>query len=196
MAWSFSVRATLPMRPVPTRPERTAAAPGSSARWPSSCAASAKPHVYTAYWDGVPGELPADHVHGPLFPDLDDGIVQFTEALRRHVAPGARLGVDEQTHPMVRALDHYEWTDASSVLGAAKIIKTPDEVSAIRAAQRLTKVAMESAARRTAPRPTPDGPQRHLPPPALRAGRHRQRHRSHLAGHGADQGGGPVDDPR
>ena len=104
-----------------------------------------EPHVYTAYWDGVPGELPADHVHGPLFPDLDDGIVQFTEALRRHVAPGARLGVDEQTHPMLRALDHYEWTDASSVLGAAKIIKTPDEVSAIRAAQRLTEVAMESA---------------------------------------------------
>jgi Xaa-Pro aminopeptidase len=102
------------------------------------------PHLYTAYWDGVPSELPADHVHGPLFPDLEDGITQFAEALHRHVAPGARLGVDEQTHPMLRALDQYEWTDASSVLGAAKIIKTPDEISAIRAAQRLTELAMES----------------------------------------------------
>ena len=83
-------------------------------------------------------------MHGPLFPDLDDGIAEFAAALRRHVAPGARLGVDEQTHPMLRALDDYEWTDASSVLGAAKILKTPDEISAIRAAQRLTELAMES----------------------------------------------------
>jgi len=103
------------------------------------------PHLYTAFWDGVPAELPADHVHGPLFPDLDDGITEFVEALKGHFSPGARLGVDEQTHPMLRALEGYEWTDASSVLGAAKILKTPDEVSAIREAQRITEQAMESA---------------------------------------------------
>jgi Xaa-Pro aminopeptidase len=103
-----------------------------------------QPHLYTAYWDGVPAELPADHLHGPLFPDLDDGITQFAEALHRHVGLGALIGVDEQTHPMLRALDDYEWTDASNVLGAAKIIKTPDEISAIRASQRLTELAMES----------------------------------------------------
>ena len=103
-----------------------------------------QPHLYTAYWDGVPAELPADHLHGPLFPDLDDGITQFAEALHRHVGLGALIGVDEQTHPMLRALDGYEWTDASNVLGAAKIIKTPDEISAIRASQRLTELAMES----------------------------------------------------
>jgi Xaa-Pro aminopeptidase len=84
-------------------------------------------------------------VHRPLFPDLDDGITQFAEALHRHVGLGALIGVDEQTHPMLRALDDYEWTDASNVLGTAKIIKTADEVSAIRAAQRLTELAMESA---------------------------------------------------
>jgi Xaa-Pro dipeptidase len=104
-----------------------------------------QPHLYTAYWDGVPSELPPDHVHGPLFPDLDDGITEFAEALHRHVRLGARLGVDEQTHPMLRALHDYEWSDASNVLGAAKILKTADEVSAIRAAQRLTELAMESA---------------------------------------------------
>jgi Xaa-Pro dipeptidase len=110
-----------------------------------------EPHVYTTYWDGVPGELSADHVHGPLFPDLHDGIEQFAKALHEHVDAGARLGVDEQTHPMLGALDDYEWTDASSVLGPAKINKTPDEVAAIRAAQRLTELAMESV--RTALRP-------------------------------------------
>jgi Xaa-Pro dipeptidase len=103
------------------------------------------PHIYTAYIDGVPPEFPADHVHGPLFPDLDDGIVELAEALHGHFAPGARLGVDEQTHPMLRAADGFTWTEASSVLGAAKIIKTADEVSAIRAAQRITELAMETA---------------------------------------------------
>ena len=49
-----------------------------------------RPHLYTAYWDGVPTELPADHVHGPLFPDLDDGITHFADALHRHVGLGAR----------------------------------------------------------------------------------------------------------
>jgi Xaa-Pro dipeptidase len=103
------------------------------------------PHLYTAFWDGVPAELPADHVHGPLFPDLDDGFVDFVEALNGHFASGAQLGVDEQTHPMLRSLGHFAWIDASSVLGAAKIQKTPDEVSAIREAQRITEHAMDSA---------------------------------------------------
>jgi Xaa-Pro aminopeptidase len=103
------------------------------------------PHLYTAFWDGVPAELPADHVHGPLFPDLDDGFAHFVEALNSHFASGARLAVDEQTHPMLRSLGHFEWTDANSVLGAAKILKTPDEVSAIREAQRITEQAMDSA---------------------------------------------------
>ncbi len=84
-------------------------------------------------------------MHGPLFPDLDDGIHEFVDALNGYFPAGARLGVDEQTHPMLRALGHFEWSDASGVLGAAKILKTPDEVSAIREAQRITEQAMESA---------------------------------------------------
>jgi Xaa-Pro dipeptidase len=102
------------------------------------------PHIYTAYWDGVPDELPADHVHGPLFPDLDDGIVHLAESLHGHFVTGACLGIDEQTHPLLRAVDGFSWTEAGSVLSAAKIIKTADEVSAIRAAQRITELAMET----------------------------------------------------
>ena len=103
------------------------------------------PYLYTPFLDGVPPEFPADHVHGPLFPDLDDGIHEFVDALNGYFPSGARLGVDEQTHPMLRALGHFEWNDAAGVLGAAKILKTPDEVSAIREAQRITEQAMESA---------------------------------------------------
>ena len=108
-------------------------------------AGESAPHLYTPYLDGVPPEFPADHVHGPLFPDLDDGIHEFVDALNGYFPSGARLGVDEQTHPMLRALGHFAWSDASGVLGAAKILKTPDEVSAIREAQRITEQAMESA---------------------------------------------------
>ncbi len=108
-------------------------------------AGESAPHLYTPFLDGVPPEFPADHVHGPLFPDLDDGIHELVDALDGYFAAGARLGVDEQTHPMLRALGHFEWSDAAGVLGPAKILKTPDEVSAIREAQRITEQAMESA---------------------------------------------------
>ena len=102
------------------------------------------PHLFTPYWDGAPPELPPDHLHGPLFPDLEDGIDELAEALGRLFATGARLGVDEQTHPMLGALGGYVWSDARDVLGPAKVTKTPDEVSCVREAQRITELAMDA----------------------------------------------------
>ncbi len=103
------------------------------------------PHLYTPYWDGAPDELPPDHVHGPLFPDLADGIDQMGAALSEHFDSGARLGVDEQTHPMKAALGRFEWSDANAVLGPCKLLKTPDEVACIRIAQRINELAMVAA---------------------------------------------------
>jgi Xaa-Pro aminopeptidase len=103
------------------------------------------PHVYTLHADGVPAELPADHLHGALFPDLDDGIDQFATVLGAHFSPGSRIGVDDQTPAMLRGLHGFAWTDAAAVLGAAKITKTPDEVACIRQAQRINELAMADA---------------------------------------------------
>jgi Xaa-Pro dipeptidase len=103
------------------------------------------PHLYTQYLDGVPADLPDDHVHGPLFPDLDEGMEQFAKALAEHFAAGARVGVDDQTHAMLRGLTGFDWVDASSVTGAAKLTKTPDEVACIRNAQLLNELAMVDA---------------------------------------------------
>ncbi|MGH3676146.1 MAG: M24 family metallopeptidase [Mycobacterium sp.] len=103
------------------------------------------PHLYTAYPDGAPDDLPDDHLHGPLFPDLDDGIEVFAGALADHFTPGARVGVDDQTHAMLRGLPAFDWVDASDVVGRAKITKTPDEVSCIRNAQLLNELAMVDA---------------------------------------------------
>jgi Xaa-Pro dipeptidase len=100
------------------------------------------PHLYTLYIDGVPADLPEDHQHGPLFPDLDDGIDAFASALADHFCRGARIGVDHQTHAMLRGLQGFDWVDAAEVVGAAKLTKTPDEVACIRNAQLLNELAM------------------------------------------------------
>lgn len=103
------------------------------------------PHVYTANRDGLPPELSEDHVHRPLFPYLDDGADEVALALSDHVAPGARLGVDHLTHPMLRQPAAYEWHDGRAALGPAKLHKTPDELACIATAQRISELAMASA---------------------------------------------------
>ena len=103
------------------------------------------PHLYTMYTDGIPDELPDDHRHGPLFPDLDDGIALFAQALAAHFPATARIGVDDQTRAMLRSLPHYDWVDASAALGAAKVTKTPDEVACVRNAQLINELAMVDA---------------------------------------------------
>jgi len=108
-------------------------------------AGDSAPHLYTPYADGVPPEFPEAHLHGPLFPDLDDGIGQFAAVLAETFSAGARLGVDDQTHAMLRGLQGFDWVDASAVTGAAKVVKTPDEVACIRNAQLLNEVAMVDA---------------------------------------------------
>jgi Xaa-Pro dipeptidase len=105
------------------------------------------PHLHTLYLDGVPAEHPEDHLHGPLFPDLDDGVGLFAEALADYFSTGARIGVDHQTHAMLRGLQGFDWVDAAEVMGAAKITKTPDEVACIRNAQLLNELAMVDALR-------------------------------------------------
>lgn len=103
------------------------------------------PHLYTFQGDGVPTDLPDDHRHGPLFPDLDDGIDGFVAALADHFSSGARLGIDDQTHAMLRHPAGFEWVDASAVMGAARVTKTPDEISCIRNAQWINELAMVDA---------------------------------------------------
>jgi Xaa-Pro dipeptidase len=111
----------------------------------------AAPHLFAPFEDSFPEELPADHRHGPLFPDLDDGINDVVQALGNLFPPGARLGTDELMYPVSRAADDYEWLDAGPVLATAKITKSADEVACIRTAQQLTELAMDGA--RTVLRP-------------------------------------------
>jgi Xaa-Pro aminopeptidase len=103
------------------------------------------PHVYTATRDGLPSELADDHVHGPLFPDLEDDAGELAQALSCHFSSGARLGVDHLTHPMLRQLACYQWRDGRAALGPAKLHKTPDELACLATAQRISELAMGRA---------------------------------------------------
>ena len=93
------------------------------------------PVLFTPYPDGAPSDV---EVHGPLYPDLDDGAAVMADLF----APGARVAADEVTHPMSRAFAGLELSPASAVLGPAKLLKTADELECIRAAQHLNELAM------------------------------------------------------
>ncbi|MGH3532472.1 MAG: M24 family metallopeptidase, partial [Mycobacterium sp.] len=73
------------------------------------------------------------------------GMDLFGAALADHFRSGARIGVDDQTHAMLRGLPGFDWVDAAEAMGAAKIIKTPDELACIRHAQHLNELAMTDA---------------------------------------------------
>jgi Xaa-Pro aminopeptidase len=109
------------------------------------------PYVYTLARDGLPPELPPDHAHGPLFPDLEDGADDLVRVLSDHFSAGARLAVDDETHPMLRRLGAYEWLDGRAALAPAKLCKTVDELACIREAQRISELAMVDARRALRP---------------------------------------------
>ena len=103
---------------------------------------AAAPHLFTPYPEGAPAEIPAEHLHGPLYPDLDDGVGAVATVLAELFDGAARLAVDEVTHPMARALSGVELVSAAAVLAPAKLCKTPDELACIRTAQRINERAM------------------------------------------------------
>ncbi len=100
------------------------------------------PHLLTPYTDGAPPELPADHLHDAVYPDLDGGAAALAAVVAERVARGARVAVDEVTHPMARVLDGLELVSATAALGSAKLHKTVDELACIRRAQRINESAM------------------------------------------------------
>lgn len=103
---------------------------------------AAAPHLFTPFPEGAPPELPADHVHGALYPDLDEGAALLASSLADLGVASGRIGVDELTHPMQRALGGYDVVPASTAMGPAKLCKTADELACIRAAQRINELAM------------------------------------------------------
>jgi Xaa-Pro dipeptidase len=106
------------------------------------------PHLFTPFRDDAAAELDldGDHLHGPLYPDFDEGVVAFSEVLAGLVPPGATVAIDELTGVMHRSHDRFlpQWPPpaASEVMGAARFVKTADELACIRHGLWITEQAM------------------------------------------------------
>jgi Xaa-Pro dipeptidase len=95
------------------------------------------PHLYTAFPEGVPPEIPADHVHGALPVEWAAGAELLRDAL-----PDGPIALDEYTMPLHGALQGREVTDATALLSTCKVVKTADELACIRRAQSINEEAL------------------------------------------------------
>jgi Xaa-Pro dipeptidase len=106
------------------------------------------PHLFLPFRNGASSEppVPHDHLHGPVYLEFDSGVADFARQLAGLIAPGVTIAVDELTGAMRRSeatlFPSGPPQEAAIVVGAAQLIKTPDEISCLRQAARITEQAM------------------------------------------------------
>ena len=115
------------------------------------------PHLFLPFREGAAheSELPADHLHGPVYLEFDEGVADFARVLADLIPAGATIAVDEFTGAMSRAqkllFPNGAPADAAAIVSTAKVVKTPDELSCIRTAVRTTDEAMVEVHKALAP---------------------------------------------
>jgi Xaa-Pro dipeptidase len=106
------------------------------------------PHLFIPFREGAASEsqIPADHLHPPLYLEFDEGVDHFVSVVAELIPAGATVAVDELTGAMRRAAYRLfpggPPSDAAPVVGAAKLVKTPDQIACIREACRITEEAV------------------------------------------------------
>ena len=102
------------------------------------------PHLFMPFRERASSgsEIPPDHLHPPLFLEFDEGVDHFARVVAELIPAGATVAVDELTGAMRRAADRLfpggPPSDAAPEVGTAKLVKTPDQISCIRRACRIT----------------------------------------------------------
>ncbi|MFG1932409.1 M24 family metallopeptidase [Mycobacterium sp. NPDC048908] len=115
------------------------------------------PHLFMPLRVGAASatEIPPDHVHPPLYLEFDEGVAHLARVLAELIPAGAAVGLDELTGAMRRATDRLfpsgAPVDAAPVVGAAKLVKTADQISCIRRACRITDEAAVDVQKALAP---------------------------------------------
>jgi Xaa-Pro dipeptidase len=104
------------------------------------------PHLYTAFPEGAPPELPDDHVHGALPVEWPEGAATLL-----NVVPDGPLALDEYTMPLYAALQRREVADATPLLSTCKVVKTADELDCIRRSQSINERAIADVERLVVP---------------------------------------------
>jgi Xaa-Pro dipeptidase len=106
------------------------------------------PHLFTPFLADAAGELGLDddHLHGPTYLDLAEGVDAFARALADLLPVMATVAIDDVTGAMhgARKLLFADWPPraASEVMGAARVVKTPDELACLRHGLWITEQAM------------------------------------------------------
>lgn len=115
------------------------------------------PHLFMPFREGAASDsqIPADHLHPPLYLEFDEGVERFARIVADLIPAGATVAVDELTGAMRRAADRLFGdgapVDAAAVVGAAKLVKTPDQIACIRKACRITEEAAADVQKALAP---------------------------------------------
>ena len=147
------------------------------------------PHLFMPFREGaaVGVELPADHLHGPLYLEFDEGVEHFATVLAELIPAGATVAVDELTGAMRRAGDRLfpggppvgrrrRWS------APRKLVKTPDQIACIRKACRITEAGHRRRPEGAGAGRAADRPVGRVRAPRVRTRRHRQHARGDLAG--------------
>lgn len=105
------------------------------------------PHLFLPFREGASMEsgLPDDHLHGPVYLEFEEGVAEFARTLAGLVPAGATIATDELTGAMRRAGSTLFPTppiDAAPVIGAAKLVKTIDQIACVRRACQITEQAI------------------------------------------------------
>jgi len=106
------------------------------------------PHLFTPYLAGSADELGLDddHLHGPTYLDVEEGVEIFAKTVRELISSGASIAIDDVTGAMHRDHDllFSTWPprSASEVMAPARLVKTRDELACLRHALWITEQAM------------------------------------------------------
>jgi Xaa-Pro dipeptidase len=99
--------------------------------------------------------LPADHLHGPVFLDFDEGVALFAAQLEALLPANALIAMDEWTNALRREQSilfaRGAPADGGRVISQAKATKTLDELSCMREALRITECAIADVQASIAP---------------------------------------------
>jgi Xaa-Pro dipeptidase len=99
--------------------------------------------------------LPADHLHGPVFLDFDEGVGLFASQLAALLPANAVIAMDEWTNALRRdqsiLFGQGAPADGGRVISQAKATKTRDELSCMREALRITECAIADVQASVAP---------------------------------------------
>ena len=115
------------------------------------------PHLFLPFREGASyeSELPADHLHGPVYLEFDEGVADFARQLAELTPAGAVIAIDESTGAMSRAakslFPNGAPADAAPIVSAAKVVKTPDELACLHTAVKITDEAMVDVHKALAP---------------------------------------------